>query len=97
LNYNETLFSESQQSKDVIYIIHKGSVSLSKTFRGQKIILETLMSGCVLGFLSIFDNRRILYDAVVDSRKAQIFEIRKDDLVKILESEGHSKLIEQIK
>jgi hypothetical protein len=44
----------------------------------------------------MFDNRRILYDAIVDSRKAQIFEIHKDDLIKILIDEGHGILVKNI-
>ena len=46
-----------------------------------------------MGHFGMWDGRRLLYDAVVDSRKAQILELHKPDLIRILTEEGHAKIL----
>jgi len=60
---------------------------LTQHRKGEEMSLEILKSGCVLGHYSLFDGRRMVYNAKISSPKASIFVIKKAQLMKVLEKE----------
>jgi len=86
-NCGEYLFKRGDKCKEQFLIIKKGSVALSLTRKRQEMILDILKSGSIIGHYGMFDRRRIVYNAKIDSKKATAIAIRKKDLLEVLEKE----------
>jgi len=83
--------------KEEIFIIGKGSLALTLERRNkEEITLELLQSGTTLGLYGVFDKRRAIYNVKVESNRAMILIIKKQDLLECLEKSKLSSIVTEI-
>lgn len=80
------LYRKGDKMKEEMYIIVKGTVSITLMRRGgEEVNLEILQGGTIIGLYGMFDRRRLVYNMKIDSARAMLLVIKKQDMMEILE------------